>query len=138
MNQNRREIGLGSPQNSTNPITWFEIYVNDLPRAKAFYEAVFGDALLPEPDDGTFEAYRFPGGMPGNGAMGALMHHPMRKPALEGTLVYFHCEDCEIQSQRALKNGGHVFKAKWPIGPDGFIAIIGDTEGNAVGLHSFK
>lgn len=23
-----------------NPVVWFEIYVNDMPRAKAFYEAV--------------------------------------------------------------------------------------------------
>ena len=24
-----------------NPVGWFEIYVNDMPRAKAFYEQVF-------------------------------------------------------------------------------------------------
>lgn len=121
-----------------NPITWFEIYVDDLARAKAFYEVVFGYSLIPESTDGTFAAYRFPGGMPGQGAMGALMKHPMRRPSVEGTMVYFHCENCEVQLQRAKKNGGQVFKAKWSIGPDGFIAIIGDSEGNAIGLHSFK
>jgi predicted enzyme related to lactoylglutathione lyase len=25
-----------------NPVGWFEIYVDDMPRAKAFYETVFG------------------------------------------------------------------------------------------------
>ena len=52
--------------------------------------------------------------------------------------MYFHCDDCEILSARAQINGGQVFQAKWSIGKDGYIAIIGDTEGNAIGLHSFK
>ena len=122
----------------TNPVTWFEIYVEDLVRAKAFYESVFNCSLIKEETDGSFEAYRFPGEMPGNGAMGALMKHPMRKPSQEGTMVYFHCDDCQTQLELAKKNGGQIFKTKWSIGSDGFIAIIGDTEGNAIGLHSFK
>jgi len=28
-----------------NPVGWFEIYVDDMPRAKRFYEAVFGVPL---------------------------------------------------------------------------------------------
>ena len=120
-----------------NPVTWFEIYVDDLARAKVFYESVFNCSLTSEKTDSSFEAYRFPGAMPGNGAMGALMKHPMRKPSQEGTLVYFHCENCAIQTDSAIKNGGRVFRPKFSIGSDGFIAIIGDTEGNAIGLHSF-
>ncbi len=122
----------------TNPVTWFEIYVEDLARAKVFYESVFNCSLIQEKTDGSFEAYRFPGEMPGNGAMGALMKHPMRKPSQEGTMVYFHCVDCQVQSELAKKNGGQVYRPKWSIGQDGFIAIIGDAEGNAIGLHSFK
>ena len=122
----------------TNPVTWFEIYVEDLARAKVFYESVFNCSLIKEKTDGSFEAYRFPGEMPGNGAMGALMKHPMRKPSQEGTMVYFHCVDCQVQSELAKKNGGQVYRPKWSIGQDGFIAIIGDAEGNAIGLHSFK
>ena len=38
----------------TNPVTWFEIYVHDLARAKAFYEVVFDCALMPEQTDGSF------------------------------------------------------------------------------------
>ncbi len=121
-----------------NPVTWFEIYVKDLARAKDFYGAVFGCYLVPEKTDGSFEAYRFPGGIPGNGAMGSLIKHPMREPSREGTLVYFHCDDCAIQSELARKNGGQVFRPKWSVGQDEFIALIGDTEGNAIGLHSFK
>jgi predicted enzyme related to lactoylglutathione lyase len=123
---------------TTNPVTSFEIYVDELERARSFYEAVFICTLIPEKTDGSFEAYRLPGGMPGNGATGCLMKHPMRKPFQEGTLVYFHCDDCEILSVPAQRNVGQVFKAKWRIGKDGYIAVIGNTEGNAIGLHSFK
>jgi predicted enzyme related to lactoylglutathione lyase len=123
---------------NTNPVTWFEIYVDDLARAKQFYETVFACTLVPEQTDGSFEALRFPGAMPGSGAMGALMKHPMRKPSLEGTMVYFHCDDCDQKLRLAQENGGQIFRSKWSIGDDGYIAIIGDTEGNAIGLHSFQ
>jgi predicted enzyme related to lactoylglutathione lyase len=122
---------------NSNPVSWFEIYVEDLGRAKVFYETIFVCSLIPEKTDGSFQAYRLPGGMPGNGAMGALMKHPMRKPSQEGTIVYFHCTDCDIQTKLAVESGGQIYRKKWSIGPDGFIAIIGDSEGNAIGLHSF-
>ena len=62
----------------------------------------------------------------------------MRKPSKAGILEYFHCADCEILSESAKKNGGQVFEAKWSIGKDGYVAINGDTEANAIGLRSFK
>jgi hypothetical protein len=121
----------------TNPVTWFEIYASDLQRAKNFYESVFDYTLSAEETDGSFEAFRFPGTLPGSGAIGSLMHHPMRKPSKDGTLVYFHCDDCAVRVEKTLRNGGQVLRAKWSIGREGFIAIIEDTEGNAIGLHSF-
>jgi predicted enzyme related to lactoylglutathione lyase len=121
-----------------NPITWFEIYVSDLKRAKSFYEAVFGYDLVEEKTDGSFSVYRFPGGMPASGAIGALVKHPLRQPSESGTLVYFHCDDCGLTSELVISNGGAIFRPKLSVGEDGFIAIVGDTEGNAIGLHSFK
>ena len=126
------------PTKLMNPVGWFEIYVDDLERAGRFYSSVLERNLRPAPTDGTFEALEFDGQMPGSGAMGALMKHPMRKPSSEGTMVYFSCEDCGKTSALALQNGGAVHKPKWAIGDHGFIAIIGDTEGNAIGLHSFE
>jgi predicted enzyme related to lactoylglutathione lyase len=126
------------PSKLVNPVGWFEIYVDDLERAGGFYSSVFERQLCSAPTDGTFEALEFQGQMPGSGAMGALMKHPMRKPSSEGTMVYFSCEDCAKTSELALQHGGVVHKPKWSIGDHGFIAIIGDTEGNAIGLHSFK
>jgi predicted enzyme related to lactoylglutathione lyase len=55
-----------------------------------------------------------------------------------GTMVYFSCADCAVEEARAAENGGTVCKGKFPIGEYGFIAIVSDTEGNMIGLHSLE
>jgi hypothetical protein len=65
------------------------------------------------------------------------MKHPERQPSAQGTLVYFHVDDCAVIAERARVLGAPIHRNKWSIGTDGFIAIIGDSEGNAIGLHSF-
>ena len=70
-----------------NPVGWFEIYVQDKPRAKAFYEAVF---------------------------LGKL------------------------EAERAAAHGGRILNGKASIGEYGFIAMVQDTEGNTIGLHSMQ
>ena len=58
---------------------------------------------------------------------------------MKGTLVYFDCDpDCKKAEQRAAKAGGKVLDKKFSIGPQGFCAIIQDTEGNKIGIHSKK
>jgi predicted enzyme related to lactoylglutathione lyase len=122
-----------------NPVGWFEIYVSDLLRAKRFYETLFNQPLHPLPsDDPSIEMMVFGGDLASHGTTGALVKHSMKQPSTEGALVYFSCVDCADQEKLALANGGKVFKAKFSIGPNGFISIIGDSEGNAIGLHSFQ
>ena len=121
-----------------NAIGWFEIYVEDIDRATAFYEGVFDTKLIRHSmgDTGP-EMAMFPGMPDGSGASGALVQMPqMRKPSTDGALVYFSCEDCAVEHSRAEANGGQVWGKKFPIGDRGFIAIIIDTEGNQIGLHS--
>ena len=120
-----------------NPIGWFEIHVTDMDRASRFYEAVFQQTLNPLPSpDPQMEMRMLSGDMTMHGANGALVKHPMKKPTTEGVLVYFSCEDCATQQALAVEHGGKIFKPKFSIGANGFIAIIGDSEGNAIGLHS--
>ena len=120
-----------------NPIGWFEIHVADMERASRFYEAVFQQSLNPLPSaEPQMEMRMLSGDMTMHGANGALVKHPMKKPTTEGVLVYFSCEDCATQQALAVEHGGKVFKPKFSIGANGFIAIIGDSEGNAIGLHS--
>ena len=120
-----------------NPVGWFEIHVSDMARAVDFYEKVFMQTLLPLPsEDPTMKMMMFTGDMNSHGANGYLVLHPMKTPSADGVLIYFSCDDCSVQEKRALEKGGQVFKSKFSIGPNGFISIIGDSEGNAIGLHS--
>ena len=122
-----------------NPVGWFEIHVADMDRAKMFYESVFKRTLIeiPAPEAGM-SMMIFASDPQGSGASGALVKHPMRQPTTEGALVYFSCQDCAVECALTAQNGGKVFKDKFNIGANGFIAIIGDSEGNAIGLHSFQ
>lgn len=123
-----------------NPVVWFEIYVNDMPRARAFYEAMLGLTLaqLKTPDSGDeLEMWAFPMDMTRPGAGGALAKMAGVEPG-GGTLVYFACEDCAVEAARAVAAGGSLLKGKMSIGEYGHIAIVSDTEGNCIGLHSMQ
>lgn len=125
-----------------NPVSWFEIYVDDMERAKAFYEAVFQVQLtkLPEPEGVTFEekiemyAFEMHDGKPG--ASGAIVKMDGMPAGGSNTLVYLSCNDCSIECGRVVENGGSVLKEKFSIGQYGFISIVSDTENNVIGLHS--
>ena len=120
-----------------NPVNWFEIYVDDMERAKKFYAAVLGVKLekMPGPD---IEMWAFPMEENGAGAAGSLVHMDGFKAGANSTIVYFSCEDCATEEGRVETAGGKVFKTKFSIGPYGFIALANDSEGNMFGLHSLK
>lgn len=118
-----------------NPIGWFEIYVDDMPRAKAFYEAVF-DCQLNQLEAPEIEMWAFPSDMDSYGASGALVKMEGCPVGNNSTLVYFFCEDCSVEQQKAASQGGEIFREKFSIGEHGFIALVKDTEGNIIGLHS--
>ena len=120
-----------------NPVGWFEIYVQDMPRAKAFYEAVF-DAQLSKLESPGVELWAFPGNMDRYGAPGALVKMPGFPSGANSVLVYFSCADCAVQAAKAAKAGGRIQKEKFSIGQYGFIALVIDTEGNMIGLHSMQ
>lgn len=120
-----------------NPVVWFEIYVQDMARAKRFYETVLGAELSPLQDPGgESEMMAFPMSESGGGAGGALARMPGVPSGGGGTLVYFGCADCAVEAGRVAAAGGRVERPKFPIGPHGFIALAVDTEGNMFGLHS--
>jgi predicted enzyme related to lactoylglutathione lyase len=122
---------------TNNPVGWFEIYVQDVARARAFYEAVFQKPLekLPGPD---LEMWAFPMHGEGTGANGALVKMEGCPSGGNSTLVYFSCVDCAVEAARASTSGGKVAREKFSIGQYGFIALVTDTEGNMIGLHSMK
>ena len=123
-----------------NPIGWFEIYVDNMDRAQAFYETVLAIELtpLPVPGDDSLTMLSFPANMAQYGASGALAKFLGVNPGGSGTLVYFSCEDCAVEEARVKPGGGKVLRSKMSIGEHGFVALLTDTEGNTIGLHSSK
>ncbi len=120
-----------------NPVGWFEIYVQDMVRAKKFYESVFS-SKLEKLDSPEIEMWSFAMSMERYGAPGALVKMAGIPSGGNSTIVYFSCEDCAVESKRAAENGGNIFKEKFSIGEYGFISLVADTEGNTIGLHSLK
>lgn len=122
-----------------NPVGWFEIYVQDMDRAKKFYEEVFRVGLMKlESPDPEIEMQTFPMDMEAGGASGALAKMEGCPSGGMGTLVYFSCNDCANEASRVKAAGGNICKPKMPIGQYGFIALVNDTEGNMIGLHSMQ
>ncbi len=122
-----------------NALNWFEISVSDFERGKKFYETIF-DYQMPENMMGDtkmgFFLYDFQSGKVG----GAICKSEMHKPSTEGSLVYLNCQpDLQIILDRVESSGGIVLKPKTKISEEqnlGFWALITDTEGNNVALHS--
>lgn len=127
-----------------NPVVWFEIYVQDMERAKAFYEAVLAIKLekMPAPTANfeNMEMWSFPSDKETSsttyGACGMLIKMDGCPSGGGGTLVYFGCDNCAVEAARAAENGGRIAKEKFSIGEHGFITLVQDTEGNMIGFHS--
>ncbi|MGX9416819.1 VOC family protein [Vibrio sp. RC27] len=124
----------------SNPVGWFEIYVDDMPRARKFYESVLNVKLekLESPAMIEIEMWCFPSNMEQYGASGALAYMSNVKAGGNSTLVYFSCDDCAVEESRVLSSGGEILVPKMQIGEHGFISVLCDTEGNTIGLHSMK
>lgn len=120
-----------------NPVGWFEIYVQDMPRAKAFYQAVF-DTTLEQIPAAEIEMWSFAMNTEQWGCAGSLVKMPGIPSGGNSTLVYFSCEDCAVEASRVAAAGGTVARDKMSIGDYGFIVLVLDTEGNMIGLHSMK
>jgi hypothetical protein len=121
----------------SNPVRWFEIYVQDMSRAKAFYEGVLAVKLERlEGPDLEMQAFGMDPERAGTG--GALVSVPGMPSGNNSTLVYFACDDCAVEESRVEKYGGRVQRPKMSIGQYGFISLAIDPDGNMVGLHSLK
>jgi predicted enzyme related to lactoylglutathione lyase len=120
-----------------NAVSWFEIYVQDMPRAKAFYETVLA-RTLERIGSSDIEMWAFQGVMEQYGTGGALVRIPGVPSGGNSTIVYFECADCAVEGARVVAAGGKVYREKFSIGQFGFIVLATDTEGNMFGLHSMK
>ncbi len=125
---------------TTNVITWFEIPVSDIDRAKTFYETIFDIEMITR-KDGDDEAVFFPFNpnvvqATSGRVTGVLSKSARNSPSTNGTMVYLNASP-SIQTvlDKVQQAGGKIIAPKIQI-PAGFIAVIIDTEGNKVGLHA--
>jgi predicted enzyme related to lactoylglutathione lyase len=116
-----------------NSINWFEIPVTDLARAAKFYSEILGVEVKVTKEMDT-DMGMFP--MDGSNVSGALVIG-YSKPSVDGTRVYLNCNGKidEVLS-RVEAAGGKIDTPKTKIGEYGWTAMIVDTEGNMLGLHS--
>lgn len=125
-----------------NPVVWFEIYVEDMSRARAFYEKVFDISLselpMPPMESGPTSMFAFPGDMTTFGSGGSLVQMPGFSPGGSGTIVYFGSEDCAIEEARLKEVGADIIRSKTSLGEFGFMVLAHDSEGNVIGIHSMK
>jgi uncharacterized protein len=117
-----------------NAISWFELPVNDLDRARDFYSAVLGVRFADTADAGDRLYAMFP---VDDGVSGALVQGEAYRPSTEGALVFLNAGD-ELQAvvDRVDPAGGRVLVPRLDMGEWGVAAFIVDTEGNKVALHA--
>ena len=122
----RREVGQVA-----NRINWFWIPALDLDRAAAFYRNVLACEVWIHREDG-FAIFEWEKGEASGG-----LDTNIGAPSKDGIRVLLNCEgrlDAAVAAARG--NGGKVV-AVCTLGEFGLQAIVEDTEGNQVHLHSF-
>lgn len=122
-----------------NAISWFEIPTQDIGRAQKFYEAIFGITMMPM-DMPNIKMRMFPLDDMMTDVGGAIVDSGgFHKPsATDGPLIYLQANpDVQVILDRVVAAGGSIMVPKTEISPEyGFMAVIIDTEGNRIGLHS--
>ncbi len=126
--------------NQVNTVVWFEIYVQDMSRARSFYETVFQTKLepLPTATEEDLSMVTFPNVTDAPGTNGALVRAKGVPSGGNSCLVYFFSEDCSTEEARIEEAGGKIMRPKMSIGQYGYVTMAYDTEGNLFGIHSMK
>lgn len=117
-----------------NRIVWVDIPVVELDRAITFYSAMLGTPVKKEEFDGMSM-----GVLPheGEDVGGALATGGSSKPSVDGPLIYLNVQGRLDEAIAAVEpSGGKIMQPKHQIGPYGFRAVVIDSEGNRVALHS--
>lgn len=122
-----------------NAVAWFEIPTKKLSRAKKFYQDILDIEMIDMDLDSDLKMTMFP--VEEGGVGGALCEHKeYYKPSRDGTLVYISANpDLQTVLSKVSKSGGKVLQEKTKITDEyGYMAILQDTEGNRIALHSNK
>lgn len=125
---------VGKAISYNNAATYFEIPVNDMKRASAFYESVFGYRFEFMEIDGN-EMALFPYDKNSSGITGALAKGESYIPGKQGVRIYLQSSDIEDTLRKTENSGGKVIYPLTEVGDWGKIAEIEDSESNCIGIH---
>ena len=115
-----------------NRAVWFDIPVADLDRAANFYRAVLGVRV----DKETFGDFSL-GVIEHEGGNGGCLVLNKEEIAAGGVLLYLNANGrIRDAVSKVVPNGGSVIQDTHSIGPHGFRAVVLDSEGNRIALHS--
>ena len=122
----------------SSALNWFQIPVLDAARARAFYETVCGVELQDIMPGAPMQMWGFPSDPAKGEVGGALVCGEGAVPSATGTMVFLNGgDDLQVMLDRVEGAGGRILAPKTKIDDEtGYFAVIADTEGNTVGLHS--
>lgn len=110
-----------------NPISHWELMVNDLAKAKEFYSSIFDWEF----DEGPFPGY--PLIKTGAEPAGGMMAKPEMAPMC-ALNTYFQVEDVEATLAKAMAAGATMIAPKTAIPGVGYWAMFADPDGIPIGL----
>lgn len=124
-------------KNMKNLVSIVEIPADSFQRAVRFYETILDIKIQDVDMQGTLMGL-FPGE---EGSVNlALVHGSGYAPSAQGTMAYLNGgDDLQTVLDKIEAAGGKIITPKTEIDPEnGFFAAFTDTEGNKIGLHSFR
>jgi uncharacterized protein len=124
---------MGDLNSKINKAVWFDIPVVDLDRARAFYAAVLDiEVHKHTPDQFSFCVLDHEDG---NG--GCLIPRPEEVTGTQGILLYLNVDGrLRDAVAKTEAQGGTIVKPLHSIAPHGWRAVVLDSEGNRLALHS--
>jgi len=114
-----------------NPFTHMELNTTDPAKAKAFYGALF-DWTMEDLPNGTYTMIKT-----GKGTSGGLTKHPV-PGAPSNWLAYVEVDDIQAATAKAKSLGANVMQDVMEVMGEGWISIIIDPTGAALGLWKAK
>lgn len=116
-------------------IVWFDLPTINLDRAMEFYAAVLDCSVTKEQSkDGSISVLSHKDGE----IAGCLFQNKDYPPSENGVLLYFNVDGrLKNAVTQAVTLGGSIVQDIHAISPYGYRAIIIDSEGNRIALHSY-
>ncbi len=124
---------MGQMNAEKNRAVWVDIPVADLDRATNFYAKVLNVPVTQE----EFDGFKFSVIDHDEGNGGCLVPNADQITSTGGLLVYMNTNGrIRDAVTQVTESGGNVIDDVHSIGPHGFRAIVLDSEGNRIALHS--